>query len=482
MLLRQTLLYMPAQVLGPLAQFIAAIVWTHYLTPAEIGVFALIVAAQEFIPVAALFWFSSYTVRHYDAEADAGGRAAFLNTESAVLIGASVLAALSVIPLVYVINTHWTQELIGATLAYALSRGIVIHLSDRARAAHETAAYSMLQVLWPVLGLIAGLVLVERFGANAANLLFGYAIAQIVALVYGFAKLGIGTSPLKASRQSIRDALSFGLPLVFAILTIWVANNSIRFVVEHYQDATAVGLLTVGWGLGLRAATFAAMLTTAAAFPVAMKRARLEGIAAGQSQLERNGVLLLTALAPAAAGLWAIADPLVKLTISEPFHATTIAILPLAIMAGAIRSFRIHFGEQIFLLHEKTLIPLWNDIFDAVASTAGSLLGLWTYGLYGAVAGATAGAFASLVVTLTFARYAYRFGVALLDCIKIVAAAVVMGLAVRAMGVPATVLGIAGAISAGAILFTAFMVALYPAAVAKAVEVAQDLLHKPGTG
>jgi O-antigen/teichoic acid export membrane protein len=301
-------------------------------------------------------------------------------------------------------------------------------------------------------------------------------------LIYAFAKLGIGTAPWKASRTSIRDALSFGLPLVFAVMTIWVANNGIRFVVEHYQDATAVGLLTVGWGLGLRAATFAAMLTTAAAFPVAMKRARLEGMDAGQSQLERNGVLLLAALAPASAGLWAISVPLVQLTISEPFHATTIAVLPLAILAGAIRSFRIHFGEQIFLLHERTLIPLWNDIFDAVASTLGSLLGLWSFGLYGAVAGATLGALASLIVTLTFARYAYCFGVALLDCIKIIAVAGFMGLAVRAMGVPANAPGLLVAIAGGAILYAGGIAAFYPDAVSKVMDVARDLIRKPDTG
>lgn len=480
MLLRQTLLYMPAQVLGPLFQFIAAVVWTHYLTPAEMGVFALIVAAQEFIPVAALFWFSSYTVRRYDAEAPAAERARFLNTESAVLIGASALALLSIIPLIYIINTQWTKELILATVLYALSRGIVIHLSDRARAAHETTIYSVLQVSWPVLGLAFGLGLITYHGASAASVLMGYALAQILAMVFAFARLGIGKAPMAASRDAIRDALSFGLPLVFAVMTIWVSNNSIRFVVEHYEDATAVGLLTVGWGLGLRAATFAAMMTTAAAFPVALKRARLEGMAAGQSQLERNGVLLLAALAPASAGLWAISDPLVRLTISQPFHETTIAILPMAIMAGAIRSYRVHFGEQIFLLHEKTLIPLWNDLLDACLSTLGSLFGLWSFGLLGAVAGATAGALASLIVTLTYARYSYQFGVALADGIKITAAAAIMGLTVHAMGVPATVLGVCGAMLAGALLYSAAIAAFYPEAVAKLAGVARDMLRPPG--
>ena len=39
--------YMPAQLIGPLFQFIAAVAWTHYLSPGEYGVLAYVMAAQE---------------------------------------------------------------------------------------------------------------------------------------------------------------------------------------------------------------------------------------------------------------------------------------------------------------------------------------------------------------------------------------------------------------------------------------------------
>ncbi|MFX8708237.1 hypothetical protein ABTM42_20340, partial [Acinetobacter baumannii] len=64
MLFRQTLLYLPAQVLGPIFQLISAFAWTHFLAPAEMGSFALIGAAQEFAFTATLGWFSLYTIRY----------------------------------------------------------------------------------------------------------------------------------------------------------------------------------------------------------------------------------------------------------------------------------------------------------------------------------------------------------------------------------------------------------------------------------
>ena len=66
MLLRQTILYLPAQIVGPLAQFLSVILWTYFLSPQEMGTFALITAAQELAYTAIVFWFTLYTVRYFD--------------------------------------------------------------------------------------------------------------------------------------------------------------------------------------------------------------------------------------------------------------------------------------------------------------------------------------------------------------------------------------------------------------------------------
>ena len=76
MLLRQTLLYLPAQVLGPLVQFISAVLWTYFLVPEEMGVFALITAVQEFAYIGTTFWFTLYTMRYFDRGADGARRRA----------------------------------------------------------------------------------------------------------------------------------------------------------------------------------------------------------------------------------------------------------------------------------------------------------------------------------------------------------------------------------------------------------------------
>lgn len=454
MLIRQTLLYLPAQVLGPLVQLAAMVVWTHFLAPAEMGVFALIVAAQELIYTATLFWFSLATVRYHDHGDTTGVRERFLSSESAVLIGSAAAAFICVLLLpLFVGETRWSVALIGVTTLYTITRGMVAHLSDRARAEHDTLSYSLMQISWPVLGFATGLLFVSIFEANTLWVLAGYVVGQTLALVIAALRMKFGFDFARIERRIVGQALRYGMPLVAGAILVWVAQNSIRFIVEWQEGAAAVGLITVGWGLGLRVSAFASMLVTAAAFPLAVKKSRETGLDDGQVQLQQNGLLLLAALAPACVGLWLVSDAFVELAVAGPFQDITKAVLPWAILAGAVRNLRLHFGEQVFLLRERTFVPLTNDMIDAVLATIGTIAGLAWGGLEGAVIGGAIGAMASAAVTLAWAAVAHAFTLPLRDSLKIGAATVLMAVAVTLITGSGSALHLTGAIALGAAIY-----------------------------
>ena len=462
MLLRQTVLYLPAQVLGPIAQFISVILWTYFLTPQEMGVFALVSAAQEFGYIGTLFWFTLFTMRYFDKNATALARSAFLNTESGVLACAAALTTGSVLFLPLFIEAHWNMGLLTAALGYCLSRSIATHLTDRARTASDTLTYSVLQITWPVLGLGLGLLFIKVFEPTAAAVLWGYAAAQIAALVFAFSRLDVGRNPFELSPAMVKNAMRYGMPLVAGGLFVWLANNGIRFVIEGKAGSAAVGLVTVGWGLGLRAAAFSAMLVTAAAFPIAVAKAREHSLAEGQAQLIRNGILLLAILAPAAAGLWAISTPLVERIVAEPFRDMTVAVLPWAIIAGAARNIRIHFAEQVFLLREETLVPLGNDIIDGLLTMAGGAAGLMLHGLQGCVEGAAMGALVSLAVTLASGAYWHKYTFPLGHLVKIGAATLAMVFVLMQLPVAPTTPSLVLAVAVGAAVYGIVLLAAYP--------------------
>ncbi|MCB1512426.1 MAG: hypothetical protein KDJ36_16120, partial [Hyphomicrobiaceae bacterium] len=145
MLLRQTLLYLPAQVLGPIVQFLSIVLWTYFLDPVEMGTFALITAAQEFGYIATMFWFTLYTMRYFDRNAEPQDKAAFMNTEAGVMLAAALGTALGVMLLPLFIDVAWSPALAAGALAYCLSRTLATHLTDRARTAQDTFVYTIMQ-------------------------------------------------------------------------------------------------------------------------------------------------------------------------------------------------------------------------------------------------------------------------------------------------------------------------------------------------
>jgi O-antigen/teichoic acid export membrane protein len=461
MLLRQTLLYLPAQLIGPLAQFFSVILWTYFLLPEELGAFALITAAQELAYTATTFWFTLYTVRYFDKAGTAESKRAFLDTERDVLLASSGVTCAIMLALPLFVGNAWNFNLALAAVAYSVLRSVATHLADRARTSADALTYTVLQVLWPVAGLGLGLIFVKLLSPTAASVLWGYAAAQLAAFALALPRLDFGHS-WRLSQTMIKAAARYALPLVIGGIFVWFANNGIRFLIEKSEGTAAVGLVTVGWGLGIRASTSAAMLVTAAAFPLAVMRSREHGIVHGQRQLIENGILLLVALAPATAGLWAISRPLVDLMVAEPFRAMTAAVLPWAILAGAVRNLRIHFGQHVFLLHEETQTALATDIVDGIATMIGGAIGLAYAGLPGCVAGAAFGAGLGLATSLIWGALRHEFIFPLGDFLKIMTAALLMVLVLSFIPTKPQVLSIAVAIAVGATVYGAALGGFYP--------------------
>ena len=478
MLLRQTLLYFPAQFLGPVFQFVSILTWTHYLTPEHLGLVALVTAVQELALAASLAWFTHYTLR-YAASFEDAERKAYLDAETLVIALSGAATLLIVLTMPLFVGGAWDWPLVAAAIFQSVGRVTLSQLADRSRAWSDPLSYSILQIGWPVGGFLVALALVVWVAPTATMVLLGYAIAQALAIAYVLLfRIETGRHPTHASREVMRKAARYAAPLVIGTVLLWVANNATRFVVEWRDGAAAVGLVTVGWSIGLRIASVAAMVVSAAGFPLALVRTRDDGIAAGQAQLVRNGLLLAAMLVPSTAGLWMIADELVPLFVGEAYREITLAILPASILAGAARNFRVHWGEQVFLLHERPVVPLLNDVVDAAAALVLGAVGLWLGDLPGLITGSAIGAVLSLVVTMAWGWRDYRYALPVPDVAKIALATALMAAVVAVLPIARSLTMLVLAVSAGAAVYAMTMAALYPAERRKAVTMLAGLLGR----
>jgi O-antigen/teichoic acid export membrane protein len=405
MLIRQTLAYLPAQLLGPLTQFATAIVLTHYLGAAQYGLTMLIFASQELVFLVCMSWWTFYMLRYSGGLADAAARERYGSTERHVLFFTTLLQAFATAAIVLIAQPEASAAFYLSACAFVMTRSYLNFLTEYARKNAAITAYSLAQIIPPLGGLALTVVVLTLMGSKPETVLLVFAAMQLaVGLLVG-RNLGVSAASGTIDRDILRSAMQFGLPIMLAGGFGWVAAHGIRFIVQAGEGAVALGLLTVGWTLATRLSNVTAMIVTAAAYPLAVRAMEAGDADGARRQLSSNSALLLGVVAPATLGVIAINEPLVRLLIAPEYHAATIAILPWALVGAALRNLRIHGWDQMYLLFEAPKAMLALDFLEGVITLAGTAIGLSTGGILGAVIGAT---LATVLVSLGDLAYLRR--------------------------------------------------------------------------
>ena len=97
MLLRHTLLYLPAQFVGPLFQLVAMIVWTHVVDEHTLGIITLVTATHELLQIGFLAWWSQYALRFFGRYQHGNDAPRFYRTENAVLLLSVILQSIAAV-------------------------------------------------------------------------------------------------------------------------------------------------------------------------------------------------------------------------------------------------------------------------------------------------------------------------------------------------------------------------------------------------
>ena len=422
------MLYLPAQLVGPLAGMAAAIVWTHWLAPAPYGLLMFLVASQDLVFLVCLSWWTQFTLRYFGS-LDGTRRERFAQSEASIFVLSFAAQVVATILVLLLLREPITPGLAIAAVAYVGTRSGLNHLGERARAQSRIAVYTVGQFAGSLLGLAMAYAAVGLVAATPGAVLSGYAVAQTLGVALMWRRLGIAAGSLVPHGDILKAALIYGLPLIFAGGSAWVAQNSIRLVVEAVAGSAALGLIALGWALGQRLTATLAMLVITASFPLAVQNLQGGSRADAYRQISLGGILVIGLIVPAAIGLCMIADPFVTLLVAAPFRASTIEILPFAAAANALRNIRIHIADPVFLLIERPHISMSLNAIDGVCVFAGCLAGLIWGGLIGAAFGCLAATIISFGLGLLLAQRAADFTFPYKDAGKVALASTIMGAA-----------------------------------------------------
>lgn len=464
MLIRNTLKYLPAQLLAPAAQLVSMILWTHWLAPDEMGLYTLVTVAQEMAYVFCLGWFAVYALRYLPPDTDPEGRKRYLGTENVVVLAsvvAGMLAAVLIsltLPMAH--DTRWWIGILVIGLFF-VTRAINMHYAERARAQSAFVAYTLLQTMGPVGGLALALLAFQYFTPDAWVLLGAYAAAQALGTLLALPILGMHWKLVRPDAVLLRSAIGFGIPLIGLGALGWVAENYIRYLVQWQAGATALGLMIVGWSLGRRCASVASMLVTTAAFPLASRLLNEGRREEALTQLSINAALMVAVLVPVTAALALLGPALVSLTVAPEYRETTSQLLGLAVLGGALRNLHMHVTDQLMVLDRRIRMAVDVDVVEIVACAAASFAGLMLYGLHGAVAGQAVGSLLTLALSMWWARKHLGLVWPWADTLRVLVAAGVMVGALRWLDAAPSVTGLIYGTVLGAVVYAAAMAVLF---------------------
>jgi O-antigen/teichoic acid export membrane protein len=303
--------------------------------------------------------------------------------------------------------------------------------------------------------------MIKLLGQSAEWPLAGYALAQFAAAVIVLPKITYGRRLWPIDREIVVHALHYGVPLIIGGGLGWVGLNASRFIINEMSGVAAAGLFAVGYGLGQRAAAVAAMLVTAAAFPLAVKSMEQSGSKAAMRQLADNTALLVAILAPSLTGIFMLRSEIVHLLIAVPFQQATLSVLPLATLAGAIRNLRAHFGDQVFLLHNRTRWMMAISGIDATMTVILSVICLRYWGLAGAAGATVIAATATAATSFSIGFSLFGLTLPFAHLARIAVATVAMAALLREFPEAGNTVMLAAHITAGAAVYLSMLTLLY---------------------
>lgn len=457
-LVRNTILYFPAQFFPPLMQFATMIAWTYLLHPAGFGIVTFVVAGQEFSAMLGVTWWTLFVLR-FRVRFGGEREERFRRMDNLVVACAVSVQIALTLPMLWLAGAEFGWAVFLSTAGFFCSRTILMHYCEWARAAHLIGVFTTAQLIASVVGSGLSIVALKILGPLPSVALAAQSIGYVLALLVLFNKANLRFRMGKFDQRIFRQAARYGGPLIVSGVLGWVASNCIRVFVQHSEGAVGLGLLSVGWGLGQRIAAVLAMFFAAATYPLAVKSIEGGDRRGALAQVSLNGTFLLTLLAPATVGIGLLSGPLVTIMISAQFREMTIVILPIAILAATIRALRTHISDQAMILVESTRAAMCDNIFETIANLLFCAIGIHFGGIIGATLGILAGTTAAAIASFVYSFiYLGLPAPSRWTILRILLATGVMGAGIRRMPLPSTPLTLALTVVVGSAIYAAMII------------------------
>lgn len=399
-MLRSTLIYAPAMLLGRLSSLLLLIVATRLIDRTEYGYLTLVVTVGELTDAAVTNWLRISLLRlGGKGEISRGSlvlAAQVLIVTTAISLLISSLASLVVAP------QRWIEfaAAVGSYLAVgAVSRYALTILQMQQR--HST--YSLLESLRAILQLAlpvaAVLILPNSFLAMSVASSVGALLAGIVAAAAAFGRVVPGPA-----RFTARQLLALGIPLIVVAALGVGLNSASRVLLKIYYDAGAVAVFAAAYALARQPIDTVANAINMGGFPEMVSRFDEQGPQAAGSYLGEQMALMARLSFPIVAMISVLGPEISDLFLPAGYHQNAGLLFPVVALSVLAANFNTFVFQNVIHAHKRLWLLIWLMAPGSAATVLLSVVLIPGLAEVGAALALLGGTVASLVASIIVSR------------------------------------------------------------------------------
>ncbi len=268
---KDMLKYAPSKIFGLLGNALIVPIYTHLLSPSQYGIYAISLAVLSFLCILFSDWIGLAGLRFFRQNQLCDRIPKYLSTLVMILVSNLCVMYL----LCFIFKNKFYEYFNIPPKIFMFLLILIIPVAIRAllfqvlRAQIKPGAFTVSTIINQILTIGIAVLILKFFNLGAASILIAMAVSITIIdiiLIFQTNILGFLRSELP-NLKMLKSIFIYGIPIAVAAISLWVINQSNKFITTHYHGLSDAGLVGAAYNM-----TFPILMTlfaiiTIAAYP-----------------------------------------------------------------------------------------------------------------------------------------------------------------------------------------------------------------------
>lgn len=353
MFVKHSLVYLLAQGIPSLIAFLAIVIYTRILTPAEFGIYALVYTGAILISSIFFQWLRLGLLRFYQARSDDGKTKLLASIFKSFWQICAIVLAIS-LPFTLFVG-DW--KLVLLTVINGFSQAAFSILLERSRVELSPFRYGLVSIARASLMLIMGIAGFEIYGID--GLLSGLFIGNTLVVVYESLQLRPFFKWSSASRLEVLNLLHYGLPLTATFALAGIMGFADRYMLLWMDGQATAGQYSAAYDFTQKVIVTLMMIINLSGYPLLLKADSDRDTEMMHQRLlnSLNGLLFIGL--PMTLIFVALSSQIADAFLGQAFHVQAARLLPWLGLAALIEGLKVYYFDLSFQLRQRTVMQVW---------------------------------------------------------------------------------------------------------------------------